>query len=270
MTNLGPLTSIFTPGEPGCTSTFVRQKGADSWPQYGAGSGNLSNCYPEAFNPDQFYYYSPGICPSGYATACQALSAWGGKSAENYVTCCPSSYLCNSRVTLGDPFPCKTEIRGGTSLVLDIVSFDQNFPPATNELFPSITTVVFSDPAAFWTVFAYGIVVQTADSGGETSFSRASNTAIATSPQNTSPATSDTGTSHESSSSLSKAATIGVGVGVGLAAIAIIVATIFVVSRRRRRRRSIQQPQVEVETLQDENKHINIQKSTPFELDSGR
>ncbi|KAI0163989.1 hypothetical protein GGR57DRAFT_271883 [Xylariaceae sp. FL1272] len=268
MTNLGPLTTTFTPRGADCASTFLGQNADNKWLQYGASPTTLSACYPDGFNADQFYYFSPGTCPFGYATACQALSTWVGTSAENYVTCCPSSYICNSRTTLGDPFPCKSEFRGGTSLALSVFSFDEDSPASRPDISSGTTTIVFSDPAVFETIYAYGVVIQPTAAGSESTLSETPSTgAIPTSPQSTSPAPSGTGINQESSSGLSKAAAIGVGVGVGLAAIGIGIATYFVLSHQRRRR-SVQQPQAE--PLQEENIHTPKPRTTPFELDAGR
>ncbi|KAF4460619.1 hypothetical protein FALBO_12599 [Fusarium albosuccineum] len=48
-----------------------------------------SNCFPSSLELGSTFYYSPGICPSGFEIACSSTS--GG---ETRATCCPSTDLC--------------------------------------------------------------------------------------------------------------------------------------------------------------------------------
>jgi hypothetical protein len=44
---------------------------------------------PDNFQLSSTNFYSPGICPVGYLTACQHLNVIGTVS-ETVVTCCPT------------------------------------------------------------------------------------------------------------------------------------------------------------------------------------
>ncbi|KAH0565119.1 hypothetical protein GP486_001487 [Trichoglossum hirsutum] len=76
-------------------------------------------CFPSGFLASVYYgpanYYSPGLCPIGYTSACEPTlpaSVNGVKSGESAWQCCPSTYTCdpysynicnsalNSRVTI--------------------------------------------------------------------------------------------------------------------------------------------------------------------------
>ncbi|KAI1102038.1 hypothetical protein F4804DRAFT_314328 [Jackrogersella minutella] len=100
MTNLGPLTTTFTP-DPECTSVIsgivFTQTGADGSTtehQYQSlGPSDTSKCYPPAFEPTSVFY-SPGICPSGWVSACGTADIIGGTVTETRVTCCPLGYSC--------------------------------------------------------------------------------------------------------------------------------------------------------------------------------
>ncbi|KAK0634654.1 hypothetical protein B0T17DRAFT_481286 [Bombardia bombarda] len=89
MTAIGPLTTTFAaPSSCGSLSVYQLWKGSQSTyvqgPLYTAGSDNA--CFPDDYNPSG--YYSPGICPQGYTTACSKLST-KSKVTETAVVCCP-------------------------------------------------------------------------------------------------------------------------------------------------------------------------------------
>lgn len=84
MTNLGPLTTVFTPSGPDCTSSFIGLLTDNKWLQYGVGGAASSACLPSSFTPFESYYYSPGVCPSGYTSACQAQSLISGTNRRRW------------------------------------------------------------------------------------------------------------------------------------------------------------------------------------------
>lgn len=84
MTNLGPLTTTFTPSGAKCQSTFAGANNDNGWIQYGNPTSTTA-CVPTSFEPFEGYYYSPGVCPSGYTYACSA----GVGSGSTQATCCP-------------------------------------------------------------------------------------------------------------------------------------------------------------------------------------
>ncbi|KAI1111448.1 hypothetical protein F5Y14DRAFT_464484 [Nemania sp. NC0429] len=61
MTNLGPLTTTFTPIGPDCASTFLGFNQDNAWVQYGVGGSASAACFPSGFTRAESYFYSPGI-----------------------------------------------------------------------------------------------------------------------------------------------------------------------------------------------------------------
>jgi len=102
--NAGPLTTIFNPPA-SCLNTFTSAAGAVSTTSYslfmghwGAYNPAVSACYPRSVSNFQFagdYYWSPGVCPQGYTTAC-TFTVSGLASTATASLCCPS-YVPSSR-----------------------------------------------------------------------------------------------------------------------------------------------------------------------------
>lgn len=88
MAYLGPLTTTFTPAdESTClTSFFYGTNSRGSWLQLG--TTDTSSCLPTRFDRTASFYYSPGICPSGYNYAC-TLASSSNNSPMTIATCCP-------------------------------------------------------------------------------------------------------------------------------------------------------------------------------------
>lgn len=84
MTNLGPLTTTYTATGADCQSTYLAANNDNQWIQYG--QPDTTQCVPPKFTAFQQYYYSPGICPSGYYYACEA----GVGTSSTQATCCPT------------------------------------------------------------------------------------------------------------------------------------------------------------------------------------
>ncbi|KAI0181770.1 hypothetical protein GGR52DRAFT_55075 [Hypoxylon sp. FL1284] len=100
MGGLGPLTTTFTPAS-GCNSvisgivyTQTLDDGNITTHKYHSlGLSATSKCYPPGFEVNSDAYYSPGICPSGWQSACgrqETILSY----TETRVTCCPSGYRC--------------------------------------------------------------------------------------------------------------------------------------------------------------------------------
>ncbi|KAI9745287.1 MAG: hypothetical protein M1818_001567 [Claussenomyces sp. TS43310] len=115
--NRGPLTTVFTPPS-SCLSQLTLTvdenyittifQGHDGW-------GDAA-CYPptRTGTPNWegwgAYYYSPGICPEGYVTACTQTTSQAGlnfslPTSTHAAICCPSGYAC-----AGTGHQCQTEI----------------------------------------------------------------------------------------------------------------------------------------------------------------
>lgn len=101
MTNLGPLTTTLTPLE-GCLQTIYGQIFTDTTTHkyHSLGRSETSDCYPSDFQVKSDAYYSPGLCPSGWKSACGSVEVLG-TAAETRAKCCPSGYSC--QVFRGQP-----------------------------------------------------------------------------------------------------------------------------------------------------------------------
>lgn len=49
---------------------------------------STSACFPSSWEPGTSVYFSPGLCPAGYETACSSLVSLGSVT-ETRATCCP-------------------------------------------------------------------------------------------------------------------------------------------------------------------------------------
>ncbi|KAH8658095.1 hypothetical protein BX600DRAFT_63225 [Xylariales sp. PMI_506] len=84
---IGPLTTTFTPPA-SCTNDFTNyyQMWTGDLGVFDiAGPYTTESCFPSGYNPARSEYYSPGICPAGYKTACSSVDTNGVTA----VTCCP-------------------------------------------------------------------------------------------------------------------------------------------------------------------------------------
>jgi hypothetical protein len=90
--SLGALTSTFTPPS-SCISSFVNvylMNPPILGTEYHAGGPvSTDRCFPSNYGDARTDYYSPGICPAGYMSACTSLNA-AGAVTETVVTCCPT------------------------------------------------------------------------------------------------------------------------------------------------------------------------------------
>lgn len=103
MTSSSPpaLTTTFTP-PPACTTdtwmienlsgtdyyTTTVTTGLTGW-WLNLGPTDWSTCFPSGYAQATDFYYSPGICPSGYWKAFQSVYTSSGDAAETHATCCP-------------------------------------------------------------------------------------------------------------------------------------------------------------------------------------
>ncbi|KAK2768193.1 hypothetical protein FQN54_000045 [Arachnomyces sp. PD_36] len=83
------LTTEFKPA-PSCLSdVYTTTSGILGW--LGLGPPDPEECFPSGWEPTS-QYFSPGICPSGYAVACS-----DSNGPETRATCCPSNYSCQTQ-----------------------------------------------------------------------------------------------------------------------------------------------------------------------------
>ncbi|PMD57916.1 uncharacterized protein K444DRAFT_533093, partial [Hyaloscypha bicolor E] len=99
--SVGSLTTTFTPPS-SCLASFQTTGWSQSLTNLGflfAGPVTTSGCMPDNFQFSSTNFYSPGICPVGYTTACHS-SIPVGTLTETVVTCCPTFVLrkpCSAR-----------------------------------------------------------------------------------------------------------------------------------------------------------------------------
>ncbi|OTB04777.1 hypothetical protein M426DRAFT_147549 [Hypoxylon sp. CI-4A] len=242
MTNLGPLTTIFTPTGPDCSSSFIGELTDNKWLQYGVGGAASSACLPSSFNPYEPHYYSPGICPSGYTTACQFQSLEEGDTvSQTQATCCPTSYTC--RPDRGnDPFGCMLCFEESRTFAVSTYFFDTNEDGDTTRVDAGTTTEVWAGNC----IRAYAPVIRIASGDvlatGTTSSSSSGETIAPTSTRSDSIIPKPTAAEDDESDSggLGAGAAAGIGVGSGLAAILIIGAIAFLFWRRRKASRQFE------------------------------
>ncbi|WZH44057.1 uncharacterized protein QYS62_005073 [Fusarium acuminatum] len=211
-------------------------------------SGSDADCFPSSLELDSTFYYSPGICPSGFEVACSSTS--GG---ETRATCCPSSFSCQTES--GWPWY-------STDLCTIAI-------PRTVEVIVSESVVggdwkrnTVSGAAAN----AIGIPIRwhASDFASTTTGARTSATGSATET-----ASSSTGTSSSDSTSanegLSTGAKAGIGIGAGVAALAVFAALGWFVVRARRAKQASTAAEVEGEWAKEPGMQ---QQQHPWELDS--
>jgi hypothetical protein len=111
---IGPLTTTFTPPASciiseaittgnGNSTLFLSQSLFNNGPS-GAPSIHRE-CFPEKYPHDESFYYSPGICPSGWvlntSPGVQQLFATPSLSGETIGICCPTRYTYKTDGPLG-------------------------------------------------------------------------------------------------------------------------------------------------------------------------
>lgn len=55
-----------------------------------------SACFPLAWEPNPFQYFSPGICPYGYTAGCTSTISTEFELTETGAQCCPNSWTCDT------------------------------------------------------------------------------------------------------------------------------------------------------------------------------
>ncbi|ROW00364.1 hypothetical protein VMCG_07243 [Cytospora schulzeri] len=251
MTNLGPLTTTFTATGPDCTSTYLGANNDNEWIQYG--QPNTTQCVPPNFTAFDNYYYSPGICPSGYTYACSA----GLASSVTQATCCPVGYYCRDDFNRDtDPFACASSFYSDTYFSAMFYHFTSETGVSTTGPVSTLshTTTWFinaSSSPAFY-VEAYGPIVRRSAGDPEWGTTATSDPGSAAGGAGTATATAATsagsggltgaesgggGGGSSTGSGLSVGASVGIGVGVGLGCIVFIgcIAAAYIIGRRRRR-----------------------------------
>jgi len=83
------LTTIFTPAS-SCLYEMAQFDGSSFGTLLLGPDPTPTECYPKGWQPVSTFYFSPGICPSGFTTACTtSLISSSGQVTETVATCCP-------------------------------------------------------------------------------------------------------------------------------------------------------------------------------------
>lgn len=258
MTNLGALTTTFTPTGADCTSTYIGANNDNEWIQYG--QPNTTQCVPPNFTAFDGYYYSPGVCPSGHTYACEA--GVGPSGGTTQATCCPAGFTCRADYTRDtDPFACASYYTADTYLSAEYYRLTSETGgsttgPATAE---STTTTWYLDGSVGYYVEAYGPIVRrsagdpewssggsgtgTADSGSAAAVaSTGAGSAATGGAASTGAGGGGSGGAAQTGSGLSVGASAGIGVGVGLGCIVFFgcIAAAYIIGKRRRKAQRVE------------------------------
>ncbi|KAJ5722778.1 hypothetical protein N7488_000813 [Penicillium malachiteum] len=179
------------------------------------GPTNWDTCFPSAYEISTDFYYSPGVCPSGYWTASQSVYSDG----ETRATCCPNNYNVQTRSDLDWFTTNKCTSRATTSSVWTFTK---------GSTISSLTTSADG-------INAKGVSIRwrSADFMSQT-------TATTTNSQNSQITTSATSSSNSgtNSSGLSTGAKAGIGVGAAIGAILVIALGFWVWILRKKNRKA--------------------------------
>ncbi|OJD35581.1 transmembrane alpha-helix domain-containing protein [Diplodia corticola] len=252
---LGPLTTTWTPSASDClTSFFFGSNSIGPWLQLGTTA--TSSCLPPNFNRDVSYFYSPGICPSGY-----------------------TGYFCMGNIETSQIFNCVSAFPTGGTYTVDSISF-----PASGTADTGTTTVTVTQGE---TVRAYGPIVRRAsDDPSWSNVIPTSTTSAASAGSSadagTAAATAGAGGSSSSDGGgLSGGAKAGIGVGVAVGVLLIAAACVggFMVGKRadrkrvaadyEKRRGGVAQEMTPVQELSAANARHELHPASISELDGG-
>ncbi|KAJ5890250.1 hypothetical protein N7504_011060 [Penicillium tannophilum] len=98
-----PLTTVFSPAAACTTDTWYIEylsgtyhydtaiSATDAGWWLSQGPKEWSSCFPSGYKAATDFYFSPGLCPSGYTVASQSTDSLDG-NVETRATCCPSGY----------------------------------------------------------------------------------------------------------------------------------------------------------------------------------
>ncbi|KAF2672768.1 hypothetical protein BT63DRAFT_420973 [Microthyrium microscopicum] len=185
-----------------------------------------SSCYPPSFSSMAFgnSTYSPGVCPSGYATATSTVNS------QNKVTngvCCPSGFSLYSIATYG--LDCWTSFSSGS--------------PGTGTLLFASGGGTGSQAMAFTSGAANGYSINIAWEEADFTSSGASKTAgsSASSSGSKSGTTGNAGSDGNTGSTgggLSTGGKIGLGVGLGIGFLLIVILLVLWILRKRKNAKS--------------------------------
>lgn len=231
-TFLGPLTTTFTP--PGSCFEYIFPFETSALLY---ANRSMTECFPSGYNAGFLSsgYYSPGVCPSGYATGCASVNteqAVEGLCCPRYVT--PSGRCSSTDDPCRSGYTCRASGTGAsTTWPSDEIQYGlcgtdlYGFPPLTFQVSNSKPFAITASR-----MFAWGIRVRP-----ETPFSAASATSAAPGASVTADLPQPTANTPASELTLTRGLPIGakVALGVTFPVLICVLATAWVLLRRRRR-----------------------------------
>ncbi|KAJ8062915.1 hypothetical protein OCU04_008163 [Sclerotinia nivalis] len=252
---VGPLTTTYTPLGSDCSQIFWAQNPINHWLAFGGIGTGSTTCMPSGFNRETAYYYSPGICPTGYSAACSSFSK-GSSATKTVATCCPTGYTCFADRPSDQIYGCTSYFTEDATLSINSVLFNTVTAASTTSYPVIYASTRITVTSGVNNVAAYGIIIERASddptwessttlsstpssialpiASGSITLVSATSSSSSTSSAPHSTSTSST-SSAPSSTGLSTSAKAGVGVGVALG-ILLISAVAFLLFRRSRRR----------------------------------
>ncbi|KAK3683682.1 hypothetical protein B0T22DRAFT_256677 [Podospora appendiculata] len=256
MTLLGALTTTFqAPSSCSTAAPQIYQIWTNSQSNYVQGPlfPSQSDCFPSGYDASPGSYYSPGVCPRGYTSACTRTAATEDTGTETAVVCCPGgpvSYTCIGSDTLA-PLGCTTSWKDAKAVIGVTVISDGS----------SVRSTTVTETEGGFAAYGIQVRFRETDAGPpvtkadflpsqtqSSTFSTATLTATTT-PTNTAqsttiativpPAASTDSQAQTKSDGVSTGAAIGIGVGSAIAALLATcsIGTFFYLRWRRKRRR---------------------------------
>ncbi|OCK90237.1 uncharacterized protein K441DRAFT_699181 [Cenococcum geophilum 1.58] len=213
---VGPLTTVFTPPSTCLHNLYVLDGGL--FPDIAFLDFFAEDCSPSSaytsLGSFTYDYYSPGICPFKYTSACGPTCLESPLSPlETGIKCCPSSYTCVQNVNW-----CVSIL--STPTVATMTEFSVS--SSAFMLTPSPTVSIFAAPVR--------VLYQSSDLSILTT-AMAGHGSVTGNPSQGSPSSNGS----LAASGLSKDRKIAVGVAVPLGSILIILAILYFCWRKRRR-----------------------------------
>ncbi|OKL62342.1 hypothetical protein UA08_02823 [Talaromyces atroroseus] len=193
------------------------------------GPSATTSCFPSDWDYEPTAYFSPGICPSGYETACSSVTTFG-TNTETRATCCPSGYSCQT----GSDWPWYTT---------DLCTYHNPGPVTyvyTTDL-PGVGTSTVTTSGSEG-INAYGVQIRFQATDSVTALTTTTASPTSSTSSTSSSSSTSTSSATPASTGLSTGAKAGIGVGVALAGLIAIAGIIFFFVRPRRRSASDGRP----------------------------
>ncbi|KAK2027611.1 hypothetical protein LX32DRAFT_434975 [Colletotrichum zoysiae] len=288
---MGSLTTTFTPPA-SCTNTGIVEirtpVGTDNFRNYFLQGQNVKSieCFPRNYQPSRAAYYEPGICPSGYTTACAVVTTLDG-NVETSVTCCPTMLSCQTDTVLA-LFPWQSTLVCQSAITTN-GDGSWTIGPVTRSA--GRRTEFLTGIGVGGAINAYGIQFKVRDGAFPTTSTTIGSVSSPSTVQGVSATAIRTGepgqSEGEAAKGLSAGAATGIGVGAGAAVILAALAGLWLLRRRRKDKLAaasekqaaqpgagqgespaeLRQPFIGHEVAGD-NRHSHKPENLPLELDA--